>query len=351
MNRLAILPCGGDPFCVLTPLYYYKTVWGKEVDKLIVVVNSPVEKECIDFIRELVAKVPNAEMMYFPIRIQQGNAIRAAFDASKEEYLLFTEDDSFIYRPGYVDKYFKELESGQYDAVGDLREFAHPKLIETTMKVCGSDSRMVNLHPCFFFGKRSDFLKTDLNFSSREFKEGEYIAPLDWTVDIPYTGNDQFVWMSIQLRTLAKVRIHELPIYMTSIDDQSHAWGRMGIFDKNCPLVHFGSSACIEDILTDSRGIPLARRKEWTEAPPEHPYWNIIRNDKIFVDMVASVKLAWIKWQMTSFWPALWPLRDWRDEYKTGFERLTQGNNVNHSIMDSCYDTYCREFPVDLGAL
>lgn len=66
-----------------------------------------------------------------------------------------------------------------------------------------------NMWPNFFFCKRKDLLRTDLNFGSKSFVPGEYSKELDHTFRTVNHG-DTFVWGCIQLRALG-LRFHQIP--------------------------------------------------------------------------------------------------------------------------------------------
>ena len=106
MSRAVILPHPADPFLLMYWLHFFDEVWGSEVDKLYIYVNSPMERPVIDYMRDLCAKNPKISWQYNDVQVEHGYAIKRTLDIVQEDHVMLIEDDGFIFRPGIVDNCF-----------------------------------------------------------------------------------------------------------------------------------------------------------------------------------------------------------------------------------------------------
>ena len=168
MDRVAFIPTlGACPFMAAAFMDNYDKVWGNKVNRLFVMQNGAACKELRDFMRWRVDKSANTVLISANTHIGHGNAIRQMFDNSTEEYIVLLEDDSYILDPSFIDECFGYLERGERDFAGQLRAADAPDLMRRTQEVFNLPTIETTFHPCFAFGKRSDYLKTDLLFVNR----------------------------------------------------------------------------------------------------------------------------------------------------------------------------------------
>lgn len=215
MSRCFFLSAGGDPFLADFVLSLWKKHWYNEVDIGYIAYNNHAEvplPTAYEFLRKW-ERDPKVRIIYTPHGVGNGTPVTQMLLNSKEEFLLLLEDDSFIFTPAVVNTWFSYLESGVADVVGSPRY--------TVGEVADAAKRMYNLDysgygdigfgwwPSFFVCKRSDLLRTDLDFASKKYPAGVYFKELDHTfVNDDYT--DTFTWASIQLRYLG-VREYKIP--------------------------------------------------------------------------------------------------------------------------------------------
>lgn len=268
-SRAAILPYPGDPFLLAYWLHFFDNVWGNEVDKLYIYLNSPAEKEVIDYIKYLCAQRPKINLQYNPIRTDHGICIDRTLDIVEEKYVMLIEDDGFIFKPGIVERAFQYLESGQYDVVGSKRGSCHQEISIRAKELWklnyeGVGDQGCNFWPNFFFCETELLKKTDRNFCGKAWKEGEIIHPLgDYIVKNEIIYGDTFVNTSLQIRAMIpEHRICYLPQYHgspTDIDDYSRG---LYLFDGLAYWTHVGSlSSGVSGVIRDKNNRCLDRRK------------------------------------------------------------------------------------------
>lgn len=266
-TRAAILPYPGDPFLLNYWLTFFDNVWGDEVDKLYIYLNSPIEKPVVDYIRELCASRPRINLQYENVQVEHGMAIDRTLNIVTEELVMLVEDDGFIFRKGMVDYCFSQLESGQYDIVGSKRGSCAMEILSASQNKWGltyegEGDHGPNFWPCYFFSSKELLLRTDRNFGAKAWKQGEIIDGLGYEVRDTVSYGDTFVNTSLQLRGIVPIeRIFIVPQYHGSPEDLDHAKQGKYLFDGRAPWTHIGSlSSGIGGVLRDDCNRALARR-------------------------------------------------------------------------------------------
>ena len=216
MTRSAFVSSCGDPFLILFTHKLFKERWYDEVDEFIVCYNNHVQVPQ-DVIGEVLSKLsqdPKVHIVYHPRGIGNGMPITEMTLINKADLVLLLEDDGFIFEKGAVNENFQKIESDLCDAVGSPRFSCGQEIGEASRTKYGLDysgygDMGCNFWPNFFFCKRKDLLKTDLNCASKTFQKGEYCKELDYIFKEINHG-DTFVWASIQLRAMG-LRFHTIP--------------------------------------------------------------------------------------------------------------------------------------------
>lgn len=291
-SRAAILPFPGDPFLLRYWLEFYDQVWGKEVNHLYIYLNSPIEKPVVNYIKKLCDTRPTITFLYNPSQTDHGLAIDATLDVVKEQYVMLIEDDAFIFKPGYVDRAFQLLESGEKEIVAGKRGSCSLEILEWAkqkwnLSYEGLGDQGPNFWPCYFFSSKELLLKTDRNFCSRGWKRGEVIEPLGVVVNSEIVVGDTFVNTSLQLRAMVpESKIAYMPQYHANPDDIADFEGKRNLFDGRAWWTHIGSlSSGISGALRDDANRSLSRRtieapqgntvlpKEWCQGVPGQYEW------------------------------------------------------------------------------
>lgn len=268
MSRAVFLPSTLEPYIDQLWLKNFE-MWQDEIDRLYVYFNGDIEKPVVDFLIRKFEKNPKIKVIYHKGMTQHGSALAELTRLATEEYVMWIEEDGYILQKGTVDGHFKMIESGAVDVIGsprvsssmDLQQYVSKKY---NVDISGTGDKGVGLWPNFFFAKRSDLMRTDMNFNAIRWVKGQYIKEIDWTVE-PENGNDirtdTFVWGAIQLRALGlkikEVRqFHAFPYWEG--DYRSHT----NVFSPDANWIHVGSlSGSLNGILTDDGGNPLSTRE------------------------------------------------------------------------------------------
>lgn len=263
--RAALLPHPADPFLFNYWLKFFNNVWGKEVDKLYILINSPMEKEVIAYMLSLVAGNDKIDCDYVDKQMEHGDALNILLEKCQEEYVMLIEDDGFIFKPSVVDACFKKLETNEFDIVASPRGSCSQEIWDRAKEIWGLDYSGrgdvgPNFWPNFFFTKKEILINTDRNFKARAWLRGERIEPLDYVVQDEVCPGDTFVNTSLQLRSKG-YRIGEIPQYHGSPDDLDDYNRQYNLFDGVAPWVHVGSlSSGTHGVLMDDYGRKLAKR-------------------------------------------------------------------------------------------
>jgi len=265
--RAAILPYPGDPFLLNFWLGFFDRIWGKDVDRLYIYLNSPVEKEVVEYIRNLCLRRPKINFTYLPNQIEHGEVINRTLEIVQEDTVMLVEDDCFIFKPGHIDKIFTLIEDGDYDIVGSKRGSCSLEILERAADIWNLDysgygDQGCNFWPNLFCAKKSTFLKTSRNFGAKAWSAGEIIPELRNFKTPTNLYSDTFVQASLELRTMIdQSRIGFVPQYHASPNDITHEENKTGIFDGCAPWVHVGSlSSGINGLLKDDKNRVLARK-------------------------------------------------------------------------------------------
>lgn len=247
MTKACFLSAGGDPFIALFVIKLWQERWYDEVDKFYICYNnhSGVSQEVVSEFVSGIVKDPKIHLIYHPNGIGNGMPITEMTLIAKEDLVMLLEDDGFIFESGKVKWCFQQIESDLCDALGSPRGSCGQEIWEASQKkynldYSGYGDQGPNFWPNFFFCKREDLLKTDLNFASITFKPGEYSSHLDHTFTEINHG-DTFVWACIQLRALG-LRFLNIPQFHASPTEPEDKDAKVMNWYKEIPYwIHGGS--------------------------------------------------------------------------------------------------------------
>jgi len=314
VSRAAFLPSVGDPFPLLHTIKYFREVWHEEIDTLYVRVATVVEQEVTDILLPLLNH-PKMNVSYIDQELQHGTVLDQLLDLCTEDYILFIEDDSIVFKQGVVDRYFHMLEDGRADMVGSPRMSCHPKVASIVQAKYDLDYSRYGDNgpaywPCFLWVKREDLLKTDRDFKTHHWKVGDMLCGVP--IDEEMVG-DTFVHASIQLRELG-LNILDVPQYHCSPDDFTNREIGRGIFDGECGYMHFGSlSSGIRSYLFDDEGIALKYR---THRPKVYGTLYPPQSEGERVEMIRRVA-----WWLESY-KCTFPDCEWKELYWEAIQKV-----------------------------
>lgn len=313
MSRIAILSAGGDPFIASLVLKLWKDRWYNEIDKMFVCYNNhagvPLEVSG-EFLNKVVQD-PKVHVIYHPRGIGNGMPITEAVLVSKpEDLIMLIEDDGYIFESGAVNKCFQLIESDLADVVGSPRFSCAAEIAEASKELYGLDysgygDMGPNWWPNFFFCKRSDLMKTDLDFSSKSWQPGEYCSELNHSFK-ELSHGDTAVWNNIQLRSLG-VRATSVPQHHAGpneITDKENGEQNWHPTQSWFPWIHGGSlsagwSGYLSGTLPD-----LSNENAILEIETRVAFWTIAS------DVIDG-------------------FTEFKKEYKQGIENLVQKGNLN----------------------
>ena len=325
-SRAAILPFPGDPLLLNYWYKLFKEHWRDEIDKLYIYMNSTVEKDVVDYIRNIIDKDEKVVFIYVPIQTEHGDCINRCLDVVQEEYIMLVEDDAYIWTKGIVSQCFNQLECGSHDIVGSKRTSCSQEILDVAKKKWGLEYEGVgdngpNFWPNFFFCKKELLLQTDRKFGANHWNPGEKIEALDHVCTTECAG-DTFVHTSLQLRNLVEEkRISYVPQYHGHPEDIKHYEKREFLFDGKAPWCHIGSlSSGISGLIRDDKGRRLASRDFDPPVEGEITLPHAPNNE--FEKMEYERR---VQWWLKFYWsaPAI-GLAEFRGQYKIGLDRIVQ---------------------------
>lgn len=311
MSRAAFLSAGGDVFIASMVLELWKKYWYDEIDHMWICLNNHAgtPKEAISEFLAKWSQEPKVRIIFSPQGWGNGKPISLMTKCSDDDLVMLLEDDGFIFTPGKVNHCFQQIESDLTDALGSPRFSCGQEIAEAlkqrySLDYSGYGDVGPNFWPNFFFCKREDLLKTDLNFGSKTFLEGQYYPELNHQMEKTEHG-DTFVWGCIQLRALG-LRSQNIPQFHcspTEVQDKDQK--TMNWIGETPYWLHGGS------LSTSWNGY-------LTGNPPD------LSNDNAIKEL--ETRIAW--WTICS--DVVDGFDDFKVQYKQGIENILN----NHSAFD-----------------
>lgn len=278
MSRCVMISSCGDPLLGMFCLNLLKKNCWDEIDRVYIHVNNYAEtpKEFqTEFLAQLVDD-PKIKFIYSPVAQGYGLPFTELTKICTEDLIMLLEDDGFILSPGKVGQAFSRIESGEVDALGSPRfscgsEIAESLRVKYNLDYTGVGDKGPTFWPNFFFCKRADLLKTDLNFAPKVFEKRVFYPELDHTM-VEEESGDTFVWMSVQLRALG-LKIGEIPQFHSSPFEIEEFERKEGKWAEGKPYwLHGGSLSvgaskylkdAIPDVSNDSAKQEIESRVAW----------------------------------------------------------------------------------------
>ncbi len=275
MSRAVFLSAGGDPYIAMLVIKLWQERWYNEIDRFYIDYNNhagvptPVVQE---FCSRVMAD-PKVHLIAHPQGIGNGMPITEMTLISKEDTVMLLEDDGFIFEPGHVASNFELIEKGHYDAIGSPRGSCGTEVWDASktkynLDYSGYGDVGPNFWPNFFFCKREDLLKTDMNFASKKFGKGEYFKELDHTF-VEDNYGDTFVWTCVQLRAMG-LRFKDIPQFHADPNEIENKRSELQNWLNTKPYwLHGGSlssglsgylSGQVPDVSTDSAKMEIETR-------------------------------------------------------------------------------------------
>ncbi len=257
MSRAALLPQFGDPFGLAYWLSWYRRCWWQEVDALYILCSNVLSPEVASEMDKMIEETNRwvhaldpEKRIYWQIQlpgVQHGDGIALLLKTVQEDHLVLLEDDTIVFKPGYLNYQFERLESGEFDIIGSPRGSCAQCIIDASIRKYGAPNlpegsydNSCNFWPNFFFARTDILFETDLMFNAKGWDAGDRIEQLDLTITEPSFG-DTFVWASIQLRAIEGIKIGYCEQFHGHPDDLLHYTQDVNVFSGSAGWVHHGS--------------------------------------------------------------------------------------------------------------
>ena len=321
MSRACFTSLGGDPFLAMMIHKLFQERFYDEIDKMWYCYNNHcgVGQEVVSELMSKLVLDPKVNIIYYFNGIGNGLPITKMCHTSNDDLVMLLEDDGWIFTPGIVNKCFRQIEDGFKDAGGSPRFSCGDEVGEASKKKYnlnyeGAGDKGPNFWPNFFFCKREDLLKTDLNFASYTWKAGYHCDKLDRTFKIDNHG-DTFVWACVQLRAMG-LRFFEVPQHHADpFEIENKNKKEMNWVDGKPCWIHGGS-------LSSGMGGYLSGHVPEIQSPTNRQE---IESRVAFWSIASDVVEGFDKFKV---------------EYKRGIENLIAGAKLDRERIKLKYDLY-----------
>lgn len=322
MSKAVFMSACGDPFIPLLAIKLWQRDWHGEVDKLYIDYNNHVgvPQGVVSEFLSRVSQDTKIDIIYHPRGIGNGMPITEMALIAKEDLIMLLEDDGFIFTSGAVNRCFQAIESDLTDAVGSPRGSCGQEVWDASQKKYSLDYSGYgdvgpNYWPNFFFCKRKDLLKTDLDFGSKTWVAGEYSPELDHTFEGVNHG-DTFVWACVQLRAMG-VRFQSVPQYHASPTEiQDKEKDSMNWYQGQVPYwIHGGSLSSGWGGYLSGRIPQTNSESEKMEIETRCAFWRIATDEVEGFD-------------------------DFKAQYRAGIDELIEGAKLSKDRVQEKYNFY-----------
>lgn len=317
MSRAVFLATAGDPFTTSLVFRLFKTRWYDEADTFYINYNNHcnVPPDVVAEFLSVMSREPKAHLIYHPKGIGNGPPIAEMVHICQQDHILLLEEDGYIFNPGIVNMWFQQIESDLIDAVGSPRFSCGPEIGIASQRKYGLNYGAYgdvgpNFWPNFFFCKKSDLLRTDMDFGSHTWQAGEYCPKLDHTFEQINHG-DTFVWMCVQLRALglrfaSTSQHHADPYEVEHMKTKEANWHRL---TKPFDWIHAGSLSAGWGGYLSGRVPDVSAEISKLEIETRCAFW------KICADVTEGYK-------------------DFKQEYLEGIDKLVENAQLSWNRID-----------------
>lgn len=232
MTRAVVFGTVYNPFILRYWLENFK-IWQHKVDKVYLCHDRIHQPEIRAYLDAEVAKFPKIEIIEdcggWPWNMEETIKHKA-----KEDLILVIHDDTYIYNPDILDKYFELTGDGKvitplfvhYSPGGEVEAAVKAKYPQMPWSVDGYVSSSFLLY--FLFCSRENYLKTDVDFANNLWTEKDYIKELDYTPKGRF-GGDTGLKFGFQLLANG---VEVLPIKDNNLVNIPHKPDPIGEFNK-----------------------------------------------------------------------------------------------------------------------
>lgn len=257
-TRAVLLGTNAYPFLMAYWFKLFETFWQDEVDKVYIAISSPEHKSAWGYIKKLLTS--NPKITVYETNTMWPGSINAVAQQITEDSIFIPHDDTFIYQPGLIDKYFKIVEetdkvvtplTGNYSCGEAIEEIMLHRFPGQLPLVCENGEKGFSFYCNFFFISRELFHKTSMDFGGWLAKQGEECQLLNWTpLRSDWTADTNFKLGLELLRE--KAEFHIIPKYeftsLYNLPNPLEEFEKMksektSIFTENAGWVHLQTMA------------------------------------------------------------------------------------------------------------
>ena len=199
-----IIPIAGNPYLANAQASIYKKLYSQYIDQLYVYINGNITPDVMQYNIDLFTEM-GATVLSKPKAVGHGQALTAMVNICEQDYIMFSEEDFFVFEPSYIERWFNKVESNVVGAVVSRRQAISEKMVPIVNNRFHLHDLLHERQPCFepclCILPKKILLKTDVDFRWQKFPKGIFIKELDHTCS-QVEDMDIFAWFSIQLRSV-----------------------------------------------------------------------------------------------------------------------------------------------------
>lgn len=194
-TRAVLLGTNAYPFLIRYWYELFDKVWQDEVDMVYIAVSKPEHESAWGYTKKVLSSHPKIRL--FETNTDWPKSINTVVREVKEDLLFVPHDDTFIFKKGVLDKYFKIVEKTGKVVTPITHIFTPQDLVRELMKVkypnqvpFENDEYVTetgySFYCNFFFVDMDLMRQTSMDFGEWHVNIGEYEPLLDWA---PLTTN------------------------------------------------------------------------------------------------------------------------------------------------------------------
>lgn len=217
-TRAVLIGTNAYPFLMRYWYEIFTRKWQDEVDKVYIAISNPEHKSAWLNTRKLLQSHPKIEVV--ETNTNWPDSINAVAKTITEDLVLLAHDDTFIFKPGVLTKYFDMCEEENKvitpitpiftpkDLVEELMQKKYPEQLPLRVEETGETGYSFYCNMCIL--PRELMAKTSIDFGEWHVLRGEYCDLLDWTPIVnDFKADTNFLFMLELLK--AGAHFHAIP--------------------------------------------------------------------------------------------------------------------------------------------
>ena len=220
-TRAVLLGTNAYPLLMRYWFEIFTQRWQDEVDKVYIAISKPEHMSAWYYTKKMLQSHKKIEVLEF--NTGWPDSINQAAGIISEDLIFVPHDDTFLLKPGVLDKYFQIIEDDPNtvvtpltpiftpkDTVEELMRYRYPS--QTPFTVAETGETGYSWYCNMFFISRELLARTNRDFGEWHVKIGDYEPNLDWTPLASPFGADTNFKMTLELLR-AGVKVHGIKKY------------------------------------------------------------------------------------------------------------------------------------------